>query len=1040
MSALRLESLESRFALATIEVNSLTDGTLAQLAGDNNVSLREAIEAANSNRSIDGSVAGQSNQADTITFAPNLEGTIKLTAGQLVLAPSVTIAGPGAKKLILDGDLKSRLFQVEGNLFESLNVVIRDLSMTRGRATAQLGGHGGAIYSSGRLTLERVAITDSVASREGGGIYSSNELNVVASTIASNVADFRGGGIASDGKMNIQNSTVAANSVLETRPSGTQSKLRINTQLRSAVIDGQRVEPVNNRIAIERGSTVAYEGLGITTIDIPNIAGDVSVFTNRMVVTAADTSGEEKFFQAENVEVDVTITDVETGDDGVLVIDDLVNGNTSQDDKIHFNLSIGRSERVRVAKTGGRTYTLKTSAVLFKGSANANDVATKDVEVTLSVSPPEPSDGGGIYNRGQATISNSSITGNIASGVGAGIYNTAQVDMSHTIVAGNRQTTGIVNDVAGSGAFASTSSFNLLGTVGTSGLVNGSLGNVINVDWLTVFESDGINPQLKDNGGPTATVALIEGSRAVDSGSPTIDETSLPTDQRGLEFVRVLDGDRNGSAVIDIGAYERAIPKFDYGDAPSLQQSGLARSYPVLYAQNGARHSKSSLFLGDTIDDELDGIPESKAGTLASGGDDNSGVDDEDGIVALTTVLSGDQINIASLLVKSSGPGKVDAWVDYDRDGDWTDLAEQVLNSAVVSAGDNVLSIQVPTGATSGDTFARFRLSSGGGLTPNGVADDGEVEDMMLTISSRPAVETAFVQLFAAGNYEVMGQKPIGQNTSIKVQKNGQILFEAASVDAPSFSLLGSNGSDTINLNGAAALPIEKLSFQGALGFDTLKLIDSGFAINLPLNPAALAAVERLDITGTGKNELRLDKLSVEQMVGNAGTLSIIHDADDFIEYGADWQVQVPQLTSSEFLHVLIHSNKKIEIRNDRAFHNPYIATDINFSGEVSAIDALLIINRINNAAPQQPNTPVSAAELLDFQYFDANGDSFVTAIDVLLVINQLNLQANGESESSTSSEEYTSRWAVDFWEYDAIKKRATENALFATALLDDRC
>ena len=59
---------------------------------------------------------------------------------------------------------------------------------------------------------------------------------------------------------------------------------------------------------------------------------------------------------------------------------------------------------------------------------------------------------------------------------------------------------------------------------------------------------------LADNGGPTPTHALLEGSPAIDAG----DNTECPvTDQRGV--VRPRDGNSDGNAVCDIGAYEVAL-------------------------------------------------------------------------------------------------------------------------------------------------------------------------------------------------------------------------------------------------------------------------------------------------------------------------------------------------------------------------------------------------------------------------------------------------------------------------------------------------
>jgi hypothetical protein len=67
--------------------------------------------------------------------------------------------------------------------------------------------------------------------------------------------------------------------------------------------------------------------------------------------------------------------------------------------------------------------------------------------------------------------------------------------------------------------------------------------------------ANSIDPKLgplQNNGGLTQTMALKAGSPAIDHG----DNSGVPaTDQRG--FVRKKDGNFDGRAIVDIGAFER---------------------------------------------------------------------------------------------------------------------------------------------------------------------------------------------------------------------------------------------------------------------------------------------------------------------------------------------------------------------------------------------------------------------------------------------------------------------------------------------------
>jgi hypothetical protein len=161
-------------------------------------------------------------------------------------------------------------------------------------------------------------------------------------------------------------------------------------------------------------------------------------------------------------------------------------------------------------------------------------------------------------------------------------------------------------------------------------------------------------------------------------------------------------------------------PETDWGDAPS--------TYPVTAANSGAFHLLTNdLMLGTSVDSEPDGIP----GSSALRDDLDSAVDDEDGITFTSAILTGGNTTLQAV---ASMPGRIDAWVDFNADGDWNDVGEQVFVGYPVVAGVNNMNFLVPGGASTGGTYARFRISSGGGLGTDGVSSDGEVEDYQIGI------------------------------------------------------------------------------------------------------------------------------------------------------------------------------------------------------------------------------------------------------------------------------------------------------------------
>ena len=124
------------------------------------------ITVTNTNDSGPGSLRqalADANNGDVIGFA--VTGTIGLTSGELLVARSITISGPGTENLAVSGNNQSRVFHVASGQ----TVTISGLTITNGHASDS----GGGIYNDHAvLTLGNCLITgNSAAGNVGGGIH-----------------------------------------------------------------------------------------------------------------------------------------------------------------------------------------------------------------------------------------------------------------------------------------------------------------------------------------------------------------------------------------------------------------------------------------------------------------------------------------------------------------------------------------------------------------------------------------------------------------------------------------------------------------------------------------------------------------------------------------------------------------------------------------------------------------------------------------------------------------------------------------------------
>jgi len=201
----------------------------------------------------------------------------------------------------------------------------------------------------------------------------------------------------------------------------------------------------------------------------------------------------------------------------------------------------------------GATVTVNNSTVSDNsgsGILNSNgSVAVTNCTFTRN----NNSGGGGAISisGGSTTLRNSTLSGNSAS-LGGGLYRfSGGVTVSSSIIAGNTDLNGAPDVWVQSGTITSLG-YNLIGN-GSGG--NNSFG-VVHHDQVGTTAAPiapGLGP-LQDNGGPTFTMALLSGSRALDQGI----SNGLTSDQRGSQ--RIYDDPAIPNPVggdgADVGAFE----------------------------------------------------------------------------------------------------------------------------------------------------------------------------------------------------------------------------------------------------------------------------------------------------------------------------------------------------------------------------------------------------------------------------------------------------------------------------------------------------
>src|SRR6266700_1352536 len=214
-----------------------------------------------------------------------------------------------------------------------------------------------------------------------------------------------------------------------------------------------------------------------------------------------------------------------------------------------------------------RNSTLHLNSAVSQGGGIFDFQTSFGAEVVNStISDNSANEGGGIFddNGSSLHLRNSTVSNNSATLRGGGVVSNemegSRTIVSSTIIALNNAS--IAPDVSGNFLSGRIDEFGVLVPLGFNliGKTDGSTGFTTATNQTGTIASP-LDPKfdpagLRNNGGPTLTIALQPASPAIDKGI----SDNLTTDQRGDPFVRTFDDpavdNASGGDGTDVGAFE----------------------------------------------------------------------------------------------------------------------------------------------------------------------------------------------------------------------------------------------------------------------------------------------------------------------------------------------------------------------------------------------------------------------------------------------------------------------------------------------------
>ena len=447
---------------------------------------------------------------DTITFDASLAGATINLASTLNISRDLTIDGSSlSTQVTISGDTTSddTADVCVFSINQNVTVSLNGLIITKGNGITNFFGGGGGILNNGVLILTNSTLSKNITSgsSSGGGIFNT---------------EF--------GTLTIMDSTISENTAYT---GGGIYSVGAITVTDSNFLD-------NHAINASGGGLVT--NTGTSTVENSTFSGNTSdgyggaIHSSNLLIVKNSTFSNNTAQSGGAIMGSSTIT----------VTDSSFFNNQTGDCPI---CSGGGIESWGALTVTGSTFQNNSA---YRGGGI--DTYENTIVVNTTFQNNTGLKGAGIYNSGTLTLTNSTIS-NDAIYYGGGIYNYGTLNFLNTLISNiNSSSENCIN----------------LGTIGTNvnNLVEDGTCATGGVNFLT---GDPLLAPLSDNGGPTLTAGLVNGSPAIDAGDDAICAASPVNnlDQRGMP--------RPIGAHCDIGAFEGEVPDSIAPRVSSIVPAGI---------------------------------------------------------------------------------------------------------------------------------------------------------------------------------------------------------------------------------------------------------------------------------------------------------------------------------------------------------------------------------------------------------------------------------------------------------------------------------